>query len=135
MKTAIVVVLGDVSQSPRTINHFRSLINEGYYTHIVGYGSNLFSFLDSLSLDSDRSHFHPIKRMQSSVLIDIPFITFLFVCWKAILLVFHLAFVLFRISHADVVLVQVKKNLNTRIHLSSLLYLFREFILGIEDLF
>lgn len=39
---AIVAVFGDLSRSPRMINHARELMKSGFYVHLIGYSGGIF---------------------------------------------------------------------------------------------
>ena len=39
---AIVAVFGDLSRSPRMINHTTELLKSGFYVHLIGYSGGIF---------------------------------------------------------------------------------------------
>ncbi len=105
-KRAVVVVFGDISQSPRMMNHAKSLVEASFHVDVVGYCKDRNSFGENfgkcrfIDVPSFKSRFHSLKS--SSRLIHL----FEF-CFALIFKSLCFLFIgLFRVGKPDVIITQ-----------------------------
>ena len=101
-KTAIVLVLGDLGHSPRTISHAQSLLRNGYRVHLIGY---MISKLPYDILENKNCTIHklgiPTLLGKRNIIVFV-----LFGIYRLVSQFLELLFILFKLNRPGILLVQ-----------------------------